>query len=58
MLDFLDEEKESFILVVEVLNFDFHFIDFGGFGVAFEFDDGLVLLCDFEVEFFDDFFKA
>ncbi len=40
-----------------MLDFDFHFIDFGGFRVSFEFNDGLILLIDFKIEFFDDFFE-
>lgn len=57
LLDFLDQEYESFVFIVEMLDFDFHFVNFGGFAVTLKLHDGFVLLFDFEIEFFDDFFE-
>jgi hypothetical protein len=34
--EFLEEEEQAFVLIVEVLNLNFHLIDFGGFYIFLE----------------------
>lgn len=52
------QEYQPLVLIIEVLYFNFHLIDFGGFGVSLEFHDGLVLELNFGVQLFNYLFKA
>ncbi len=58
MLDLPDQKQEPLVLVVQVLDLHFHFVDFGGFGIAFKFDDRLVLVVDFEIQLLNDTFES